>query len=71
MTFVQLQNQVMNRLNLTSTDARTRIKVELNLRYREIQSGVNLSQTRRGITTFTIDPHDAKDFQGRFGTPHA
>ncbi len=43
----------MNRLNLTSTDARTRIKVELNLRYREIQSGVNLSQTRRGITTFT------------------
>ncbi len=43
----------MNRLNLTSTDARTRIKVEINLRYREVQSGVNLSSTRRGITTFT------------------
>jgi hypothetical protein len=43
----------MNRLNLTSTDARTRIKVEINLRYREVQSGVNLSSTRRGLTTFT------------------
>ncbi len=53
MTFLDLQTQVMGRLNLTSTDARTRVKVELNLRYREIQSGVNLSQTRRGIATFT------------------
>lgn len=43
----------MGKLNLTSSDARSRIKVEINLRYREVQSSVNLSQTRRGITTFT------------------
>ena len=52
MTFLQLQNQVMNRLNLTSTDARTRIKVELNLRYAEVQSSVNLDRTRRGTVNF-------------------
>lgn len=53
MTFKQMQDLVMTRLNLTSTDARTRIKTELNLRYREVQSGVNLSATRRGVATFT------------------
>lgn len=53
MTFLELQNQVMDRLNLTSTDARTRIKVELNLRYAEVQSSVNLDRTRRGIIQFT------------------
>lgn len=53
MTFLQLQDAVMNSLNLTSTDARTRIKAELNLRYREVQSAVNLAQSRRGIAIFT------------------
>lgn len=53
MTFLELQNAVMNRLNLTSTDARTRIKAELNLRYREVQSSVSLAKTRYGTITFT------------------
>ena len=53
MTFREIQDLVMSKLNLTSTDARTRIKTEINLRYREVQSGVNLSSTRRGTTTFT------------------
>ena len=44
----------MNRLNLTSTDARTRIKTELNLRYREVQSSVNMAPTRRGLITFPV-----------------
>jgi hypothetical protein len=52
MTFVQLQNRVMERLNLTSTEARTRIKAELNDRYREVQSAVNLARTRRGVKSF-------------------
>ncbi len=53
MTFVQIQNLIMTKLNLTSTDARTRIKTEINLRYREVQSGVNLAATRRGVVSFT------------------
>jgi hypothetical protein len=52
MTFKEMQDLVMGRLNLTSTDARTRIKAELNLRYREVQSSIGLQQTRRGIATF-------------------
>lgn len=52
MTFLQLQNRVMDRLNLTSAEARTRIKAELNDRYREVQSSVNLARTRRGVLTY-------------------
>lgn len=51
MTFLQLQDRVMNRLNLTSTDARTRIKAELNDRYREVASGVNMARVRRTVLT--------------------
>ena len=53
MTFLEIQNQVMDRLNLTSDDARTRIKTEINLRYAEVQSSVNLSRTRRSVLQFT------------------
>ncbi len=53
MTFKEIQDLVMGKLNLTSSDARSRIKVEINLRYREIQTGVNLASSRRGVTTFT------------------
>ncbi len=53
MTFLEIQDQVMNRLNLVSDDARTRIKVEINLRNAEVQSGINLERTRRGLATFT------------------
>jgi hypothetical protein len=58
-TFLELQNDVMSRLNLTSSDARTRVKHELNTRYREVQTGVNLERTRRGevsIVTVANNP---------------
>lgn len=39
----------MDRLNLTQTAARTRIKYELNLRYREIVTSLGLGLVRRGL----------------------
>ena len=54
MTFLELQNYVMDQLNYSSTEARTRVKSRLNLRYREVQSSVNLADTRRGLTTFPV-----------------
>lgn len=51
MTFLQLQNRVMSRLNWSSTDARTLVKEYLNERYREVQSSLGLTPTRRGTAT--------------------
>lgn len=53
MTFGQIVQQVMDRLNLVSSDARTRIKTEVNLRYREVATAVNLDRARRGTVQFT------------------
>lgn len=53
MTFEELQDAVMTPLNLTSSEARARVKVWLNLRYREVQSSLNLARTRRGSTTIS------------------
>lgn len=53
MTFKQAQDRVMGRLNLTSADARTRIKEFLNERYRELQTSVGLGRVRR--TTGTLN----------------
>lgn len=53
MTFLELQNRVMGRLNWTSTDARALVKNYLNERYREVVSSVNTARTRRGLVTFT------------------
>jgi hypothetical protein len=58
-TFLELQNDVMSRLNLTSSDARTRIKHELNTRYREVQTGVNLERTRRSEIAVTTVANNA------------
>lgn len=52
MTFKNMQDRVMARTNLTSTDARARIKDELNDRYRQVATAVNLSRTRRGNKDF-------------------
>ncbi len=41
----------MNRLLLTTTEARTRVKAEINLRYAEVCSGVGLAKTRRAVVT--------------------
>jgi hypothetical protein len=46
MTFLEIQDEVMNRLNLTSDSARTRIKGLINSRYRAVTSGVNMKRTR-------------------------
>lgn len=46
MTFLQIQDQIMKRLNLTSSEARARIKDEINDKYRELTSSVNLKRTR-------------------------
>lgn len=43
----------MGRLNLTTTEARTRIKSRINERYRQIQSTLHLAPTRYGTVTFT------------------
>lgn len=63
MTFKNLQDRVMGRLNLTSTEARTRIKAFLNERYRKLQTSVGLGRVRFGTVgfntvagTFTYSP---------------
>lgn len=52
MTYVELQNAVMDQLGLTSSDARRRVKSFLKQRYREVQSSVNVSRTRLGSVNF-------------------
>lgn len=52
MTFQELQDAVMGRLNLTSPEARTRIKRFLNQRYRNLQTSVGLGKVRRTIGSF-------------------
>lgn len=52
MTFVELQNQVMARMNLTTTEARTRIKSFLNIRMRSLQTSIGLGQVRFASGTF-------------------
>jgi len=47
MTFKQLQDAVLDPLNLATPEARKRVKANLNLRYAEVCSGVNLAKTRR------------------------
>jgi hypothetical protein len=50
--FLALQNAVMSRLNLSTSDARSLVKGFLNLRYRQVQSSIGLAPTRRGVLTF-------------------
>lgn len=63
MTYKELQDRVMGRLNLTSTEARTRIKIFLNERYRKLATSIGLMRVRWGtvsfntiIGTFTYSP---------------
>jgi hypothetical protein len=51
MTFLEIQDRVMDRLNLTSQDARDRIKDFINERNRNVCTSVNLGRVRR--TTIT------------------
>jgi hypothetical protein len=52
MTYKEIQDRVMSRLNLQSTEARNRIKIEINDRYRELCTSCNLARTRRTNTSF-------------------
>ncbi len=56
MTFTQLVADVMDRLNLTSTSAQTRIGQRINERYKKVTSSVNLITSRHLSTPVTIDP---------------
>ena len=47
MTFLEIQDAVMDSLNLTSDDARERVKNTINRKYREVQSSVRMDLTRR------------------------
>jgi hypothetical protein len=49
MTFLQCQDRVLDITNGSSTTARTRVKRSLNLRYGQVQTGVNLMRLRRAI----------------------
>ena len=51
MTFLELQDRILDRLNLSSEEARTRIKDFINERYRNLQTSCGLSRVRRGTIT--------------------
>lgn len=51
MTLQDITDRVMQRLNLTSTDAETRIKDEVNEVYREFVSSMGMETSIRGVTT--------------------
>jgi hypothetical protein len=53
MTFLEIQNRVMARTNLSSDVARERIKGFINERCRDVQTTVNLGSVRRGTVTAT------------------
>jgi hypothetical protein len=54
-TFTELVTAVADRLNLTSTEATTRIGREINDRYRRVTSSIGLTLTRRAeVTAATV-----------------
>lgn len=52
----------MNRLNLTSTEAQTRIGVFVNSRYKQVTSSIGLITSRRTTTTIVVDPTDTATY---------
>lgn len=55
MTFNAIVATVMDRLNLTSSAATTRIGEYVNERYREVTSGIGMITSRRGLTDIIVD----------------
>ncbi|HMJ86914.1 MAG TPA: hypothetical protein VK504_27235 [Vicinamibacterales bacterium] len=53
MTFLELQDRIMDRLNLSTDEARARIKNFINERVRNIQTSCNMARVRRGTITIT------------------
>lgn len=58
MTFDEIVEEVMDRLNLTSEDARTRIERRVNDRYRRVTSAIGLQTSRRLVQDIEYDPTD-------------
>lgn len=56
MTRLEIVNEVLERLNLTSTDARSRVEKRVQDRYNRISSTTGLITSRRVTKDFTIDP---------------
>jgi hypothetical protein len=55
-TFVEIQDAVMGRFDLTTSVARTRVKARINERYRELVTSLGLGKVRRATSTFaTVD----------------
>lgn len=48
----------MDRLNLTSDDARTRVGLRINDRYRRVTSSIGLQVSRRTVVDLAVDPTD-------------
>lgn len=58
MTFDEIVDDVMSRLNLSSLEARTRVEGFVNQRYKRVTSSIGLQTSRRVETTVTCDPTD-------------
>lgn len=58
MTFNEIVQDTMNNLNLTSTEARDRIGVYVNARYKKTTSSIGLITSRRISSTIVVDPTD-------------
>jgi len=56
LTFDELVSDVMERLNLTSLDARERVGRRVNTRYRRLVSSIGLQTSQRVMGTLTINP---------------
>src|SRR5688572_4551852 len=53
MTFTELRTEIMDRLNLSSTDASTRVGRAINRKYRLITSSIGLQLSRRSTAQAT------------------
>lgn len=62
MTFDEIVSTTMTRLNLTSTEAQTRIGVYVNERYKQVTSSIGLITSRRATETIIVDPLDTISF---------
>lgn len=54
MTFTEIVDEVMSRLNLSSTEAETRISSAINQKYKEVTSSIGLDVTRRAQVQATV-----------------
>lgn len=58
MTFDEIVSETMDRLNLTSQDARDRIGKRVNSRYRDVTASLGLLVARRMVQDIELDPTD-------------